>query len=98
MRRRVVLSPDAVRQFRALPAGARALLKDEMRVQLQQIDATEETRHRFRLRRPSAHADFELRVAEWRVFYRVEADEVRVMLIGRKRRNCLVIDRRRFTL
>jgi len=98
MRRRVVLSPDAVRQFRALPARARALLKDAMRVQLQQSDATEETRNRFRLRRPSVHADFELRVAEWRVFYRVEADEVRVIVIGRKRGSHLVIDRKRFTL
>jgi hypothetical protein len=47
---------------------AQGRLKDEMRVQLEQADATEETRHRFRLRRPSAHAAFELRVAEWRVF------------------------------
>lgn len=98
MRRRVVLSPDAVRQYRALPARTQALLKDEMHAQLQQGDATEETRHRFRLRRPSTHADFELRVAEWRVFYRVEADEVRVVMIGRKVGSDLVVDRKRFTL
>jgi hypothetical protein len=72
-----------VRQFRALPARARALLKDAMRVQLQQHDAAEETRNRFRLRRPSPYADFEMRVEEWRVFYRLEGEEVRVVLIGR---------------
>lgn len=61
-------------------------------------DATVETRNRFRLRRPSEFADFEFRVEDLRVFYRVAVDQAQVVLIGRKKRNHLVIDGKRFTL
>jgi len=65
---------------------------------LREDDATRETRHRFRLRRPSEHADFELRVRELRVFYRVDRDQVRVAIIGKKEGNALVVEGRRFLL
>jgi mRNA-degrading endonuclease RelE of RelBE toxin-antitoxin system len=94
----VQLSPDAVRQLRALRAHARSLLKEQIREQLGESDATRETRNRFRLRRPSHLADYELRVGDWRVFYRVVDDTVQVALIGRKLGNCLMIDRKRFIL
>lgn len=45
-------------------------------------DATVEARNRFRLRRPSEFADFEFRVDDLRVFYRLAADQVQVVLIG----------------
>ncbi len=61
-------------------------------------DATQETRNRFRLRRPSPVADYELRIRDWRVFYRVMGDTVQVALIGRKRGNVLVIDGKRFVV
>jgi hypothetical protein len=67
-------------------------------VQLEESDATEETRHRFRLRRPSEHADFELRVGDLRVFYRVVERRVQVVLIGLKAGNVLLVEGRRFTL
>jgi len=54
----------------------RSLLKDAILRQLGESEATEETRHRFRLRRPSAVADYELRVGDWRVFYRVVEEVV----------------------
>lgn len=92
------MSPDAVRQLRALRADDRALLKEAMRTQLEESDAAEETRNRFRLRRPSTVADYELRVRDLRIFYRVTDDEVRVVLIGRKRGNFLIVDRKRFVL
>lgn len=38
-----------------------------MRRQLVESDATEETQQRFRLRRPSELAEFELRLGNWRV-------------------------------
>ena len=98
MKRQVVLSPDAVRQFRALRSYEQSLLRDALKTQLQDDDATRETRHRFRLRRPSEHADFELRVRELRVFYRVVGDSVQVVLIGRKEGNALIIEGRRFVL
>jgi hypothetical protein len=61
-------------------------------------DATVEARNRFRLRRPSEFADFEFRMDDLRVFYRVAVDQVQVVLIGEKKGNHLVIDGKRFTL
>lgn len=95
---RVVLSPAAVRQYNKLPAAARSLLKKEIRERLANEDPTEETRSRFPLRRLSPHADFELRVEPWRVFYRVQEDRVIVELIGRKKRNVLLIEGEEFQL
>jgi len=69
-----------------------------MRGQLEQSDAEEQTRNRFRLRRPSEFADYELRIRHWRVFYRVVDDTVRVVMIGKKRGNFLMVDRKRFVL
>ena len=98
MRRTVVLSPDAVRQFRKLRAAERARVRDAMEASLANDDALVETRNRFRLRRPSDAAEFELRVGDVRAFYRVAGTEVQVVLIGRKRRNHVVIDGKRFVL
>ena len=61
-------------------------------------DAAVQTRDRFRLRRASDFADFELRVENLRVYYRIAGDQVRVVLIGRKQGNRLVIDGKGFTL
>ena len=61
-------------------------------------DASGETQQRLRLRRPSALAEFELRVGNWRVFYRVAGEDVQVVLIGEKRGERLFIDGKRFVL
>jgi mRNA-degrading endonuclease RelE of RelBE toxin-antitoxin system len=98
VKRRVELSPDAARQLRALRGHDRALLKEQIREQLGELEATEETRNRFRLRRSSPVADYELRIREWRVFYRVVGDTVQVALIGRKSGDFLIVDRKRFVL
>jgi mRNA-degrading endonuclease RelE of RelBE toxin-antitoxin system len=90
--KRVTFSPAAVRQYKRLPAAARSLLKKKMHERLALQDATEETRNRFRLRRVSPHADFELRVEPWRVFHRVQEERVVVELIGRKKGDVLVIE------
>ena len=50
------------------------------------------------MRRPWEFADFELRVDDLRVFYRVAGERVEVVLIGRKKGSQLVIDGKRFTL
>jgi hypothetical protein len=71
-------------------------VKEQIREQLGRSDATEETRHRFRLRRPSAAADYELRIGDWRVFHRVAEGRGQVVLIGRKSGSALIIDRKRF--
>ena len=98
MKRAIVLSPDALRQFRKLRAKDRSRLRDAMLASLGEDDATVEARNRFRLRRPSEFADFELRVDDLPVFYRVAGERVEVVLIGRKKGNHLVIDGKRFTL
>lgn len=96
--RRVLLSPDALRQLRALRVHDQRLLQAALIEQLQDADAAEETRNRFRLRRPSAAADYELRVRELRAFYRVAGTQVQVVMIGRKVGNQLFVDGRRFVL
>ena len=96
--REVVFSPAAVRQFKKLDAGARKVIKTRAMELLGEQDATEEARNRFRLRRPSRHADYELRIEPWRLFYRVEEGTVIVELIGRKEGNRLFVEGMEFEL
>ena len=98
MGRTIVLSPDSFRQFKKLNARDRSRLREALLASLSEDDATVETQHCFHLRRASQYADFELRVADMRVFYRVAGDEGRVVLIGRKKGSHLLVDGRRFTL
>ena len=94
----IVFSPAAVRQFKRLPAAVRKLIKETIRERLLEQDPREETRNRFRLRRISEHADCELRVDPWRVFYRVQDMIVTVELIGQKKGTVLLIEGREFKL
>jgi len=87
----VLLSKEAVRLFRKLPAAARRLLKEGIRENLVEGDPLATTRNKFRLRRPSPHAEFELRIENWRVFYRVRADVIEIVLVGEKQGNTLLI-------
>jgi mRNA-degrading endonuclease RelE of RelBE toxin-antitoxin system len=96
--RRVELTPDAVRQFKALPKAVRSSIKQAMAVHLVREGPTVTTTNKFRLRRASEHADYELRVRHWRVFYRVERDCVIVTLLGEKRGNALLVDREELVL
>ena len=88
----VLLSADAVRQFRKLPAGARKLLKAAIAERLERRNPTGADRNRFPLRRPSPHAAYELRVESWRVLYQVVDEEVQITLIGRKEGNRLIVE------
>ena len=97
-KRKVILAPDAARQFKRLAAAERARLKEAITVSLENDDATTISKNRFPLRRPSEMASFEFRVGELRVFYRIVGNEVRIVLIGRKKGNQLLIDGKRFTL
>ncbi len=69
-----------------------------MRVHLRENDATQETRKKIRLRRPSAYAEYELRVGDVRVFYRVRDELVEVVLIGVKEGNRLFIGGEEFEI
>ncbi|MGA2261650.1 MAG: hypothetical protein ABSH28_09460 [Acidobacteriota bacterium] len=44
------------------------------------------------MRRPSEYADYELRVGQWRVFYRMDQDQVIATLLGEKEGNLLIVD------
>lgn len=83
--RAVFFTADALRQFKRLPKVARALVKETIGKQLIAADPAATTRNKFRLRRVSEHADFELRAEPWRVFYRIERDRVLITLVGEKR-------------
>jgi len=90
--RSVELTPDAVRQFKALPKWARPAIKDALHTHLVLDDPSRATRNKFRLRRASNHADYELRVDDWRIFYRIEGDLVVVTLLGEKPGSLLIVE------
>jgi len=71
-----------------------------IRVHLIENDPSEITRNKFPLKRPSACAERELRLDDWRVFYTVMQDGclVLVNLIGEKRGNKLFVDGEEFEL
>jgi mRNA-degrading endonuclease RelE of RelBE toxin-antitoxin system len=78
--------------FRALTARERTTVFDAIGRQLLHEPLTE-TRHRKPLR-PNPIAPWELRVGQLRVFYEVagaESGVVRILAVGRKRRNVLMI-------
>lgn len=94
---KVVFRDEAIRQLEMLPVNAQRMIVDGIRKYLGGADPLQTTRNKFRLRRESPHADFELRISEWRVFYRVK-DKVLIGLIGEKRRNKLIVGGREFRL
>ncbi len=96
--RQVVFSDTAVRQLRGIPKGERAFIREEIRKHLAESDPLQSARNKFRLRRPSAYAEYELRLEPWRVFYRVHGSVVEVVLIGEKRGNTLFIGGEEFIL
>ena len=78
----------------------RKFVLDGVRTYLVDNDPTEITRNKFALRRPSPHAERELRLNDWRVFYSVEqeGDLVIVNLIGEKRGSKLIAGGEEFNL
>jgi hypothetical protein len=69
-----------------------------MRKNLAESDPTQRSRNKFRLRRASEHAEYELRLEPWRVFYSVRESLVEVALIGEKRDNKVLISGEEFVL
>jgi mRNA-degrading endonuclease RelE of RelBE toxin-antitoxin system len=94
----VVLSEEAVGQYRRLRKADRAFVKEGMRRHLALADPAETSRNKFRLRRMSPVADYELRLGNWRVFYRLGDDRVEVTLIGEKRGSVLMVAGEEFRL
>lgn len=101
--RQVVFVPESLRQFETLKKYAQAIVEDGIDEHLIQNDPTVETSMKFKLRRASPHADYELKIEPWRIFYRVEEytrerAKVKITLIGEKRGNKLIVEGKEFQL
>jgi mRNA-degrading endonuclease RelE of RelBE toxin-antitoxin system len=98
----LVFSPDARRQLSKLRAFDQRRLVDAIRQQLVEEDPRAKTRNKFELDPSAETADYELRVGDLRVLYRVEEVEdqprVTVAIIGRKRGNKLIVEGEEFPL
>jgi len=82
---------QAYKHLEAISRRDRNLILDAIREQLPQTP-DEETRNR-KLLRDNPVADWELRVGQYRLFYDVDGANrvVRVLAVGRKERNRLII-------
>ena len=87
----IIFEPDAVEHLQAFSARDRITVLDQVERQLSHEPGVE-TRSRKRLR-PNPLAPWELRIGNLRVFYDVyeEVSCVRVVAVGRKRGNRLII-------
>jgi mRNA-degrading endonuclease RelE of RelBE toxin-antitoxin system len=95
----VIFKPQALDHLRWLPVRQQRMVTDGIRRHLVDNDPEVETRNKFRLRRKSEAADFELRLAQGlRVFYRIEESETTIAVIGRKKGNVLIVGGEEFIL
>ncbi len=98
-RREPRFSPDAVRQLKRLRTYDQRIILDGIKKHLVGGDPLAASRNKFRLRRTSGWADYELRLGDLRVFYRVNDSKlVTIMLVGRKKGNLLMVDGKEFEL
>jgi len=98
----LVFSPDARRQLLRLKAFDQRRLVEAIGKQLVDGNPRGETRNKFALDPPPDCADYELRVGNLRVLYRVEEESgtsrVIVAIIGRKDRDRLIVEGEVFEL
>ena len=70
-----------------------------MRKHLVEAEPDEATRNKFRLRRTPDFADYELRLGDLRVFYRIESSgDIIVTIIGVKGGEKLIVEGEEFEL
>lgn len=91
-----VFAPSARRQILSLRAYDQRRILDAIRKHLVEANPREETRHKLALIPPPEFAEYELRVGDFRVFYRIEETEdeasVIIAVIGWKVHNKLIVD------
>jgi mRNA-degrading endonuclease RelE of RelBE toxin-antitoxin system len=83
------LTESAIDDLDHYRKSERRTISDAIDVHLT-YDADVETRRRKRLR-PNQRAPWELRIEDYRVFYDIEGDEVKVIAVGHKEHNDLFI-------
>jgi mRNA-degrading endonuclease RelE of RelBE toxin-antitoxin system len=100
MKRKVEFTTSALKALANMAKANRKFVLDGIRVHLIDNDPLEITRNKFPLKRLSVHAERELRLDDWRVFYTVMDDGslVIVNLIGGKRIHRLFIEGEEFEL
>lgn len=78
----------------------RKFVLEGIRIHLIENDPSQVTRNKFVLKRPSVHAERELRLNNWRVFYTVMEDGALIVInhVGMKRNNKLFIAGEEFEL
>jgi mRNA-degrading endonuclease RelE of RelBE toxin-antitoxin system len=92
-------APDALRQLRKLRVYEQRIIVDGIQKHLVQASPTQPSQNTFRLRRTSQWADFEPRLGNLRVFYRVNGvDLVTITVIGVKKGNVLLVEGKEFQL
>lgn len=98
-RREPVFSPDAVRQLKRLRAYDQGIVVEGVRKHLVDAKPEETTRNKFRLRSASDYADYELRLGDLRVFYRIESPgDITITIIGTKEGEKLLVEGEEFEL
>jgi mRNA-degrading endonuclease RelE of RelBE toxin-antitoxin system len=100
MNRSVEFTDSALRALAKMGKVQRKVVLSGIKTHLVENDPLETTRNNFPLRRLSPHAERELRLDNWRVFYAVLDDGLLVLvnLIGEKRGNKLFIEGEEFEL
>jgi mRNA-degrading endonuclease RelE of RelBE toxin-antitoxin system len=99
LERQLEFTDDAIQTLASMKKADRRFVLDGVRTHLIENDPAAITRNKFPLRRPSEHAERELRLDHWRVFYSVvDGELVIVNLIGEKRGNRLFIGGEEFEL
>lgn len=86
---RITITTEAESQLHALRVHERRTVEAAIESRLQK-DPLTPTRSIKRLR-PNPFAKFEMRVGDFRVLYNVEANEVVLLLVGRKVGNKLIV-------
>ena len=90
----ITITEDADRQFQALTARERRILKAAILSRLEQ-QPTVPTKNIKRLR-PNPLAEFELRAGDLRSLYNVEGNDVVILVVGRKVGNKLIVEGEEF--
>lgn len=91
---RITITADADRQLRALSVREQRILEAAIVGRLRNAPSSP-TRAIKRLR-SNPLAEFELRVGDLRVLYNVEADEVILLIVGKKSGNALIVEGEEF--
>lgn len=83
MRYGLILAPEAVREYRSLPAHVRAAVRDGMERHLRH-EPTKVSKSRIKRLRGLRRPQYRLRVGDVRVFYDVSETEVEILAIVTK--------------